>query len=60
MSKYFKTLIKRMEKHGYYYSELDCYKGYYCFRCNGSFPLVFSTQKEIANYLKNTVFDESF
>lgn len=61
MSKYLESLIKRMEKHDYYYSELDCYKGCYCFRYNGgSFPLVFNTQKEIAQYLKNCVFDESF
>lgn len=52
-SRYLEQLIKRMEKHGYYYTEeFDCYKGLYCFRCNSGFPLVFNTQKEIAQCLK--------
>ena len=59
INNYFRKLINRMEKHGYYFNEYDSYRGYYCFRNELTFlPLWFETQKEIAEYLKNCVFDD--
>lgn len=51
-SKWFLQLVKRMEKQGYYFESMNV-KGIYKFNYTGAtFPLEFSTQKEIAQYIK--------
>jgi hypothetical protein len=51
-SKRFLQLVKRMEKQGYYFESMNI-KGIYKFNYTGAtFPLEFSTQKEIYEYVK--------
>lgn len=51
-SKWFLQLVKRMEKQGYYFESMNI-KGIYRFNYAGAtFPLEFSTQKAIAQYIR--------
>jgi hypothetical protein len=51
-SKWFLQLVKRMRKQGYYFETMNV-RGIYNFNYAGAvFPLSFSTQKEIAQYVK--------
>lgn len=55
-SKWFLQLVKRMEKQGYYFESMNV-KSVYNFNYAGAtFPLCFQSQREIYEYLKETVF----
>lgn len=51
-----KSLLKRMESHGYYYDELESYPGYIAFRTEcGAFPIVFLSKKELREWINGVV-----
>ena len=50
-------IIKAMEKKGYYFDDINSYKGYYVFHGDYCTTMTFSTVKDIKEWLKNVVID---
>lgn len=50
-------IIKAMEKNGYYFDDINSYKGYYVFHGDYCTTMTFSTVKDIKEWLKNVVID---
>ena len=50
-------IIKAMEKKGYYFDDINSYKGYYVFHGDYCTTMTFSTIKDIKEWLKNVVID---
>lgn len=48
-------IIKAMEKLGYYYDNINSYKGYYVFNGDYCTQMTFTTIKEIKEWLKYVV-----
>lgn len=53
-----RRIIKEFEKHGYYFDEIESYKGGYRFtNSTGTGATWFESQKEMKDYLKNVCWD---
>lgn len=52
-----KSIIAAMEKCGYYYDDINSYKGYYVFNGDYCTKMIFSTIAEIRDWLKHVVLD---
>lgn len=50
-------IIKAMEKKGYYFDDINSYKGYYVFHGDYCTTMTFLTIKDIKEWLKNVVID---
>lgn len=50
-------IIRVMEKLGYYYDNINSYKGYYVFNGDYCTQITFTTIKEINNWMKNVIID---
>lgn len=50
-------IIKAMEKRGYYYDDIDSYKGYYVFNGDYCTRITFKTIREIEEWMKYVILD---